>query len=1020
MLAAAAVASSALAAAGGSDVSGLALSEPVISERGPVRTSGATEVVVQLSKPGLAAAVKAAGTLDGGAQQAHLEGVEAQQDAFGAQLGSLGGRELGRVAKSLNAVVVSVDASRVADLRALPDVTSVRPLGRYQLDLRETVPYIGAADLQDLGVDGTGVDVAVLDSGIDYTHENLGGAGTLAAYEAAYGTSTTDPRNTTLDGLFPTEKVVGGFDFVGEDWPNSPEQPDPDPIDFEGHGTHVADIVGGRSADGTHVGVAPGVSLWAVKVCSAVSTSCSGLALLQAVDFSLDPDGDGDLSDRVDVMNLSLGSSYGQREDDLSAALAHAVDLGVVVVASAGNGANRQYIVGSPSTEPKVISVAQTQVPSSRLYLIEAGGITVGGSLQAWSGPLAGVVSGELAYDTASAGTRRGCTDAAGTSPFAAGSHVGQVLLLDRGTCAVSMKVANAKTAGAVAAIVANNAAQGPGELPPDFSYGGGDASIPGLTVTLVDGTSLKSVVGATAGIDPASAVSLVQNMVSSSSRGPSRSYQAIKPDLGAPGASVSAEAGTGDGETAFGGTSGAAPMVSGAAALLLDGRPGLAPAEVKALLMNTGETDIGINPVGRPGYRAPITSIGGGEVRVGAAYASGTAAWDSESQAGSLSFGYHALSSPATLHRTVTVRNYTGVARTYAISPSFRYADDQAGGAVSVAAPGSVSVPAHGSAQFEVAVTVDPDKLPVWELNGGSRGGDGWRLDVPEFDGYVTLDGGANNTVHLAWHLLPHRSAAVALVKEKVNLKKRGTAEATLSNASGVLDGRVESFSLTGTSGRFKEQELPRPGDNFAAVDLKSVGVRDAGGGLVQFAVATHGKRAHPNYPAEFDIFVDSDADPDPDYVIFNAENGGFGATGQNLVFFGPLPSGPFGAAFFTDADLNSEAVILTVPAAGIGVTSAASFDFSVFGCDNYFTGICTDAIENMRYTLGTPRYTAGPISLTVAKGGAATMPIGAVAGGSAASPSQSGFLLVYRDAAGSVHETQELEVFAPPPFRR
>ncbi len=71
------------------------------------------------------------------------------------------------------------------------------------------------------------------------------------------GRATSDPKNTTTDGLFPTARVVGGYDFIGESWPgpdpNNPEaeKPDPDPIDFEGHGTHVADIIGGTK------GVAP-------------------------------------------------------------------------------------------------------------------------------------------------------------------------------------------------------------------------------------------------------------------------------------------------------------------------------------------------------------------------------------------------------------------------------------------------------------------------------------------------------------------------------------------------------------------------------------------------------------------------------------------------------------------------------------------------------------------------------------------------------------------------------------------
>jgi minor extracellular serine protease Vpr len=122
----------------------------------------------------------------------------------------------------LNAVFVEVDAAVLPKLAMDKDVMRVAPVGNYQLDLSETVPYIGAAAVQAKGVTGRGIKVAVLDSGIDYTHRNLGGPGTLEAYEAAYGTSTADPRNTTRDGLFPTAKVVDGYDFVGEVWPKRP------------------------------------------------------------------------------------------------------------------------------------------------------------------------------------------------------------------------------------------------------------------------------------------------------------------------------------------------------------------------------------------------------------------------------------------------------------------------------------------------------------------------------------------------------------------------------------------------------------------------------------------------------------------------------------------------------------------------------------------------------------------------------------------------------------------------------
>jgi hypothetical protein len=176
--------------------------------------------------------------------------------------------------------------------------------------------------------------------------------------------------------------------------------------------------------------------------------------------------------------------------------------------------------------------------------------------------------------------------------------------------------------------------------------------------------------------------------------------------------------------------------------------------------------------------------------------------------------------------------------------------------------------------------------------------------------------------------------------------------------------------FSLTGVSKKIPRSQLPEAGDNAAVIDMRSVGVRflpDALTGIgidvLEFAINTTGRRAHPNYPAEFDIEVDTDGDGVPDYVVFNAENGGFGASGQNLVFVADLNAGGAAQAFFfTDADLNSGNVIFTVALnagpGSIALAPGATFDFGVFAFDNYFSGNLTDAIEGMRFTPGSERF--------------------------------------------------------------
>src|SRR5206468_11034502 len=105
-----------------------------------------------------------------------------------------------------------------------------------------------------------------------------------------------------------------------------------------------------------------------------------------------------------------------------------------------------------------------------------------------------------------------------------------------------------------------------------------------------------------------------------------------------------------------------------------------------------------------------------------------------------------------------------------------------------------------------------------------------------------------------------------------------------------------------------------------------------------------------------------------------------------------------------FNDGELDSGYGIRTARMSDVGLTPSSKFTYSVYAFDNYFTGNLTDALENMTFTLGTPRWqlSAGP-SFTVPAGGKGTLDVSSVAGGAAASPSQTGFLLLYRDAEAS-----------------
>ncbi len=934
------------------------------------------------------------------ALRSHRAAVMSSQSATSSRLSRLGAVELGRVQMAHNAIAVRVDASQLKAIAALPGVTKVRRVVHHEMSLSETVPYIGATAVQQAGFDGAGVRVAVIDSGIDYTHKNLGGSGTADDYTKAFGTSPSDPRNTTIDpSVFPTAKVVGGFDFVGDAWPtNGDRSEDPNPIDFQGHGTHVADIIGGRSLDGTHKGVAPGAKLIALKVCSSVATSCNGVSILKAIDYAVDPNGDGDPSDAVDVMNLSLGSSYGQVEDDATLALSTAVDLGVVVAVAAGNSANLPYVVSSPSIAPGVISVAQTSVPGATAYGLQVNSPAA----------IAGVYNNTATVDWAPIGAGfTGNVVAVGTAcPGGAPlpDLTGKVALVDRGACSISLKVDVAGAAGATGVLIGLVA---PGD-PISFSYGGGTHFPPTLVIQQSLSLAIKANIGAPVNVSvtDATKVALVGSMATTSARGPSISFQTIKPEIGAPGASVSAVAGTGTQQEAFGGTSGATPMIAGSAALLIQAFPNRTPLQIKSMLMNSASTNVYTNAALLPGRLAPITRIGAGEVRVNKALALNAVAYNRDDLSAALSFGAREVSGFAEYEKKLVVENLGNKAKTFNIRSSFRYADDEASGAVSIHAPNSVRVGANSRETITVKLRVNPLKLPEWTLNGGSLGGRGDLLDGPEYDGYVTLTAGTE-TLSVPWHILPRKAAeAGALLAQRSNWP----GGIILFANAGLAASEFDVFALTGTSSKHPAADLPQPGDNFALVDMRAVGVRYlAAEGALQFAINTFGRRAHPNYPAEFDVSIDVNNDGVDDFVVLNSEQGGFAATGINQVSVVDLATGTARVFYYNDADLNSANATFTLPLAALGptVTPDTKLNFSVFAYDNYFTGAETDSILGMSFTPSTPRYAVAGDSSGVVKplrlGRVDTL---AVAGGAAASPSQTGFLVMMRRNAGKEAE--------------
>lgn len=247
-----------------------------------------------------------------------------------------------------------------SDFIGVDGVTSVTKHQTYSIyqgdvSLAATAEYVQAKKATQLYcTTGKGVKVAILDSGIDYTHESMGGPGTTAAYQQAFGKFARSKRNQKRDGLFPTKTVYDGYDFLGD---GSSIRGDDDPIDVAGgHGTSVASNV---------LAIAPDAKLLAVKVCYAAS-GCPEWALIKGVEYAMDPNMDGNGDDRVDFINFSLGAPYlSSFYDPVSMALEGAFKLGTLSVVAFGNQGQRAFIAGATAKSPNLFGIAATGNPGT-------------------------------------------------------------------------------------------------------------------------------------------------------------------------------------------------------------------------------------------------------------------------------------------------------------------------------------------------------------------------------------------------------------------------------------------------------------------------------------------------------------------------------------------------------------------------------------------------------------------------------------------------------------------------------
>ncbi|KAI0163766.1 subtilase [Pestalotiopsis sp. NC0098] len=186
----------------------------------------------------------------------------------------------------------------------------------------------GVEQLHAAGIIGEGATVAIVDSGVQYTHPALGG------------------------GIGPDYTVIGGYDLVGDgNWPDSAPVPDDDPMDHFGHGTHVAGIVAGKSDQ--FVGVAPGAKILAFKVFATDGYSNEETVIegfLKAFDSG------------ADIITASLGEKSGFTSNAWAVVASRMVDQGVVVTIAAGNdGQDGAFDMSNGASGAHVLTIASSE-----------------------------------------------------------------------------------------------------------------------------------------------------------------------------------------------------------------------------------------------------------------------------------------------------------------------------------------------------------------------------------------------------------------------------------------------------------------------------------------------------------------------------------------------------------------------------------------------------------------------------------------------------------------------------------
>jgi len=863
--------------------------------------------------------------------------LRSRQDAIVPSIQRMGGTVLGQFQHAINGIKVRGTPEQIRSFAALPGVVEVKAVRTYHLVNAESVPFIGAPQAWQgpPGLHGEHVRIAVIDTGVDYTHANFGGPGKVAAFAAAAAASTS-PADPALFGP-NAPKVKGGTDLVGDiydagstDPAKTTPQPDPNPLDCNGHGSHTSGTATGfgvTSAGATFKGsydattpgqsfiigpgVAPLADLYAVRVFGCAGSATTDV-VVDAIDWAVAND--------MQVISMSLGSDFGTEDDADAEASENAVNSGVVVVASSGNAGTIPYVAGNPSTGEKAISVAavdsHTSFPGEVLALAPTGGIT---ALDANGIPAAdGTALQVVVLRTSSGAVSLGC-DAA---EYTAAGVAGKLVVTTRGVCARVARAIFGQQAGAAAVAMINSAPgyppyEGPITSNPDSGVAY-TVTIPflgvqGPSATNTDGATLAASTGATFTAATTIANPTFRHFASFSSAGPRGGDGHLKPDISAPGVSVfSTAVGTGNQGEFLSGTSMAAPHVAGSAALAIQAHPRWDAADVAAAVVNTADASKIVGYSARRG--------GNGLVQPFAATQTSVIA-HSENDTPSVSFGVAEVTRDFSGDGRIVVENRNSAPASFALSVV------QGSGVTHTASvsPTSITLGGHQSRTVDVRLAV-----PAATAGDSSA--------FRQVQGRVLLTPASGNngvTLSVPYYLVPR---ARSLIDARLAGSDRALSVG-LHNRSNAVTGTAD-FYAWGLRGH----------NSSLATGLRAVGVQSFAdatfGQILVFAVNTFGRSSN-QVTNIYEVLVDVNGDGTPDYDIAAADLGAFTTgsfTGQMVVGVINLATGAVTLEFLATAPTDGSTVLMPLVAADAGIT-ATNPRFSYFAQSTDFNG-SVDAI--------------------------------------------------------------------------